>query len=413
MDAVVFKGKCHVQFTQVPMPTVVDPTNAVVKVELCGLCGSDMHPYHCREQGLDQGTVMGHEFVGTVVSTGTGVTRCQPGDRVMSPFTTCCGSCYFCRVGLTARCERGQLFGWVEGGMGLQGAQAQYIRVPLADSTLVTVPEGVSDEEALLLGDVFSTGFFAAHNAGIGGGGGRIPMSLPAAAGAAPVDEADASGQASNAGGSTACQAQAGANGQQQQQQQEEEESQQAGELDGQVVAVVGCGPVGLMAVIAARALGAKTILAIDSLPERLAMAAKLGAQPVDRGQQDPLLAVRAATEGRGADVALELVGAPSALRAAYDFVRPGGTISAVGCHTDPGFPFTPAEAYNKNITFKTGRCPARFYMEQLLPLVQSKQVDITPVISHRVPLREAARAYQLFDEKQEGCTKVVFKPWD
>ncbi|PRW57739.1 alcohol dehydrogenase [Chlorella sorokiniana] len=371
MDALVFKGKCAIAFEQVPVPRLEQPGDAVVRIELCGLCGSDLHPYHCREEGLDEGTVMGHEFVGRVVAAGPEVQRFKPGDRVMSPFTANCGACFYCRRGLTARCERSKLFGWVEGGKGLHGAQAQLIRVPMADATLAHVPADVSDEEALLLGDIFSTGFFAADNAGIA----ALAASYSGAPDAAPSGEA---------GGGEA----------------------------GPVVAVVGCGPVGVLACIGARELGAARVFAIDSVPDRLALAARFGAEPLNREQCDPQEAVRAATGGRGADAVLEVVGAPSALRSAYDLVRPGGTISSVGCHTAPEFPFSPTDCYNKNVTLKSGRCSARHYMDRLLPLVQSKKYNIAGIVSHRLPLSDGPAAYRLFDGKAAGCTKVVMRPW-
>ncbi|KAI7844588.1 hypothetical protein COHA_001828 [Chlorella ohadii] len=384
MDALVFKGKYAIAFERVPAPRLEQPGDVIVRIELCGLCGSDLHPYHCREEGLDEGTVMGHEFVGRVVTAGPEVQRFNPGDRVMSPFTANCGDCFYCRRGLTARCERSQLFGWVEGGKGLHGAQAQFIRVPMADATLALVPADVSDEEALLLGDIFSTGFFAADNAGI--------AALAASYGAASGDGAASGAAGSGAAGADAVAAGGQLNGE-----------QHASEA-GPVVAVVGCGPVGVLACIGARELGAARVFAIDSVPERLALAARFGAEPLNREQ--------AATGGRGADAVLEVVGAPSALRSAYNLVRPGGTISSVGCHTAPGFPFSPTDCYNKNVTLKSGRCSARHYMGRLLPLVQSKKYDIAAIISHRLPLSEGPAAYRLFDGKAGGCTKVVMRPW-
>lgn len=178
------------------------------------------------------------------------------------------------------------------------------------------------------------------------------------------------------------------------------------------MVAVVGCGPVGLLAIIGALELGAARVYAIDSVPGRLALAQRFGALPLNREEGDPVAAVRQATGGRGADAVLEVVGSPSALRAAYDLVRPGGTISSVGCYTDATFPFSPVDGYNINITYKSGRCSARHYMDLLLPLVGSRKYDITAVISHRLPLSAGAEAYQLFDGRAPGCTKVVMRPW-
>ena len=297
MKALTFQGERKLRCETVDDPRVIDPGDAIVRVQLTAICGSDMHVYHGRETGLDAGTVMGHEFVGEVVETGPDVAGLSVGDRVFSPFTTSCGVCFYCRSGLTARCDRGQLYGWVQDGVGLHGAQAEFVRVPMAQSTLVPMPESVFPEEALLLGDVLSTGYFCARNADV--------------------------------------------------------------RPDG-VYVIVGCGPVGLMGIVGARELGAERIFAIDSVPERLKLAESFGARAVDFTTEDPSERLLEATDGRGADAVLELVGSPAAGRAAYELVRPGGIVSVVGVHTDPAFPFTPAEAYDKNLTYRVGRCPAR-----------------------------------------------------
>jgi threonine dehydrogenase-like Zn-dependent dehydrogenase len=173
-------------------------------------------------------------------------------------------------------------------------------------------------------------------------------------------------------------------------------------------VAVLGCGPVGLMAVVGARELGATQVVAIDSVPERLALAERFGATAVDLGGARALVLELSA--GRGADSVLEAVGNESAGRLAYELVRPGGTISAAGVHTEAHFPFSPGQAYDKNLTYRAGRCPARAYMERMLALVQSGRHPLASIISHRLPLGEGARAYELFDKKLEGCTKVLFR---
>ncbi|HEX3126589.1 MAG TPA: alcohol dehydrogenase family protein [Thermoanaerobaculia bacterium] len=348
MKALVFEGVRRVSCASVPDPTIQEAGDAVVRVRAAAVCGSDLHVYRGLETGLDAGTVMGHELAGEVVEVGPGVTRFRAGDLVVSPFTTSCGSCFYCRLGLTARCERGQLFGWVEKGRGLHGVQAEYVRVPLADSTLVPIPEGAPPEEALFAGDVLATGWFGAESAG-----------------AAP----------------------------------------------GRTVAVVGCGPVGLMAVIAARELGAERVFGIDALPERLALAERWGAEPVDFQKEDAAGRIREATEGRGADGVVEAVGSPQASRLAYGLVRPGGTIAAVGVHVEDRLAFTPGEIYDKNLTYKAGRCPARSYMDRLLPLIRSWKYDLGTLISHRLTLEEGPRGYDLFDRRAEGCTKVVLIP--
>lgn len=171
MKALTFAGRHAVRFESVPEPVIEAPTDALVAVRLAGICGSDLHVYHEREKGLDHGTTMGHELVGEVVEVGDEVVTLRPGERVACPFTTSCGRCFYCVRGLTCRCVSGQLFGWVVGGRGLQGAQAERVRVPLADSTLVPLSEAVSDEHGLLLGDVLATGYFCADLAGVDGSG--------------------------------------------------------------------------------------------------------------------------------------------------------------------------------------------------------------------------------------------------
>jgi threonine dehydrogenase-like Zn-dependent dehydrogenase len=172
---------------------------------------------------------------------------------------------------------------------------------------------------------------------------------------------------------------------------------------------VLGCGPVGLMAVVGARELGATEVLAIDAVPERLALAESFGAEAV------ALAAARARvlalTDGRGADLVLEAVGSEAAGRLAFELVRPGGTISAAGVHTEPHFAFSPGQAYDKNLTYRAGRCPARAYMPRMLALIESARHPLARIISHRLPLSAGPRAYELFDQKLEGCTKVLFRP--
>lgn len=345
MKAITFHGKENVRYETVADPDLESPSDVIVKVRISAICGSDLHPYHERERGLDHGTVMGHEFVGEVVETGKEVTKLKKGDLVFSPFTTNCGQCFYCRQALTCRCSGGQLFGWIENENGLQGAQAELVRVPLADSTLLLIPEGVSLEEALLLGDVFSTGYFCADMANIKPAG---------------------------------------------------------------TYAVIGCGPVGLMAIVGAKDLGAEHLYAIDAIPERLQLAEKFGAVAIDFKKEKPISILKDATGGRGADAVLEVVGSATAGRTAVELLRPGGIISSVGVHTETEMAFSPIEAYDKNLTYKSGRCPARHYMEKLIPIVQKKKPDITTILSHRLPLSEGARGYELFDKKLDRCIKVI-----
>jgi threonine dehydrogenase-like Zn-dependent dehydrogenase len=347
VKALTFVASREVAITTVPDPEIQAPTDVLVRVRLAGVCGSDLHVYQGREVGLDAGAVMGHELVGEVVEVGREVRSLRRGDLVSSPFSTSCGDCFYCARGLTARCERGQLFGWVSNGRGLQGVQAELARVPLADSTLLAIPPDVGLEEALLLGDVLSTGYFCADMAGI-----------------RPED----------------------------------------------LQVVVGCGPVGLMAIVAARELGAERVHAIDSVPERLALARRFGATPLSLAD-DPVSIVREATDGRGADAVLEAVGGSEALGLAMRLVRPGGTIASVGVHAGHASGLSPEAAYDKNLTVRFGRCPVRRYMERLLPLVREKRHPLAAIVSHRLSLDDGVDAYRMFDEKLDGCTKAVLRP--
>jgi threonine dehydrogenase-like Zn-dependent dehydrogenase len=343
VKAVTFQAPEAVRVEEVPDPRLRAPTDAIVRVSVSAICGSDLHVYHGRERGLDRGTVLGHEFVGEVVEVGADVALAR-GTRVVSPFTTSCGACWYCERGLTARCVRGELFGWVEKGRGLHGAQAELVRVPFADATLV--PTGALDPEtALFAGDVFSTGLSTAESAGVG------PQT---------------------------------------------------------VVAVIGCGPVGLSACLASRALRAARVFAVDRLPERLALARAFGAEPIDFSTEDAAARLRDATDGRGADAVLEAVGSPAATRLAYDLVRPGGTIAACGVHTETAFAFAPGEAYDKNLTYRAGRSSARHWLEKSLTLLAGEAAPLARIVSHRMALDDAVRGYDVFARRLEGCTKVL-----
>lgn len=347
MKALTFHGKETIRFESIPDPEILLPTDVIVKVTLCAICGSDLHAYYEHEKGLDHGTAMGHEFVGEVVAVGKDVKTLRTGNHVMSPFTTNCGNCFYCNIGLTCRCIYGQLYGWREKEKGLQGGQAEFVRVPMADSTLMEIPEGVTTEEALFLGDILSTGFFCARQAEI------KPRNT---------------------------------------------------------YAVVGCGPVGLMAILGAMEYGAEKVYVIDTVTERLNRAKQFGAIAINASAENPLKIIKAANEGRGADAVLEAVGNSATNKLAYDLVRPGGIISAVGVCTDQHLAFSPTQAYDKNLTYKVGRCPARFMMNELVPMVQNKKYDFTYVITHRLTLAEGVKGYDIFANKKDNCLKVVLK---
>jgi len=348
MKALTFLAPRQLEYIDIPDPALEDETDVVVKVELAAICGSDLHPYRGHEVGLDQGTVMGHEFLGEVVAVGRGVESLNPGDRVVVPFTTSCGFCFFCQRGLTARCERGELFGWIQDGRGLHGGQAELVRVPLADTTALQIPAALAAApEALFAGDILATGLDTA-----------------------------ARGEVSAATS----------------------------------VAVLGCGPVGLMCVVAAADAGADQVWAIDSVPERLRLAASFGARPVSL-EADPMQSIRSLTGSRGVDVVLEAVGSPGASRLACDLVRPGGTIAAAGVHTEEDFAFSPVEAYDKNLTYRAGRASARFHTEAALALIASGRYDLGAIVTHELRLADAIDAYEMFDARRDGCVKVLLRP--
>jgi threonine dehydrogenase-like Zn-dependent dehydrogenase len=399
MNAVTFSSIGKVDVTMVPLPQLeANSRDALVRVRSAGLCGSDLHPYLGKEV-VDIGTIFGHEMVGIVESVSDSIDSYLVGKRVLCPFSTCCGEedCVQCRCGLSARCPKGQLLGFRSNQKGLHGCQAEFVRVPLARGTLVPIPDDVTDEEGLLIGDIFSTAVFCATNAGL------------------------ASYTHSSSPLSTAAQVLSG----------NSVHLRQA-----PVVVVVGCGPVGLCAIAASiellttqkekeqeeqrkQGVNVETtsmsssirVFALDSVSGRLAAAQRLGAIPLS---SDVFLEqILKETNGVGADVVLECVGAPSALESAFNMIRPGGVISSVGVHTSSTWPFTLGQAYDKNITFRTGRCPARSmvpYSLEIIKRIKERGINlVNEIISHRVPLSNAPDAYKRFSNREDGYRKIVF----
>ena len=346
MKGVCFESVGQVACRDLAEPSVQSSRDAVVEVSIAGLCGSDLHPFFGREVGLDPGTVMGHELVGRLVELGDQVKTSgwSEGDRVSIPFSSNCGDCFYCNQGLTSRCTQGQLFGWLQDGAGLDGCQSRFVRIPLADATLSRVPDTVSDVAALLLGDNYSTGYFCAE----------------------------------------------------------------MGEIKSEAVyVVIGCGTVGLMCVMSALHMKAGKVFAIDPVDSRRDQAQALGAISLAPGES-ALAEIRKATQGRGADSVMELVGLPEAQSFAYQAIRPGGIMSVIGCHCTPHFSFSPVDAYDKNLTYKTGRCPARSYMDRLTDLVAAGQFDLDPFVTHRFQVDECVKAYDVFSNRKDGCVKAV-----
>ena len=343
MKAITLKTTESVDTIDLADPQVELATDAIVRVSMAGLCGSDLHPFFGREVGLDENTVMGHEMVGEVVDVGSSVTNFSVGDRVYIPFSSNCGDCFYCHNQLPSRCERGQLFGWVENGHGLQGCQSEFVKVPMADATMKKLGEGVSDEAALLLGDNFSTGYYCAEMAGCG---------------------------------------------------------------VGKVHVIIGCGTVGQLCCVAAKSMGAETIIAVDPLESRRMQAESLGAIAVTPEQAPAEIAALSA--GRGADCVMELVGLPSAQKLAFELIRPGGVMSVIGCHCTPNFQFGPVGAYDKNLTYRTGRCPARHYMDLLTPRVSNGEFDLSGFVTHQFAVEDSVRAYDVFSKRLDNCGKAM-----
>jgi threonine dehydrogenase-like Zn-dependent dehydrogenase len=354
MKAVVLQRPGVVAVEDRPEPRLDGDDEVVVRVTCAGICGSDLHIVSGRDRGCRPGTVMGHEFVGVIEEVGPAVRSLRPGDRVVAPFTVNCGECFYCRRGLTGRCLRSRGFGFVaESGQGLEGAQAERVRVPLADSSLQLLParredgSPLLDHDALFLGDILSTAYGCAR-------GGAIER--------------------------------------------------------GAVVAVVGCGPVGLLCVQAARLFEPSAIIAIDSVIHRRERARTFGALAAADGDEAARL-VAELSEGRGADAVLEAVGAAPALDLALRLARPGAVVSIAGYHTDEHYPLPIQQAYGKNLTLKIGRCHARALIDELLPLVLAGRLRHTEIITHTLPLGDGARAYDIFAQRRDNAIKVLLVP--
>ncbi|KAM9874583.1 alcohol dehydrogenase GroES-like domain-containing protein [Verticillium dahliae] len=297
MKCVVFDGPKQISVQNRPVPTIKDAKDIIVKVRYTALCGSELHVFRGHQPSAP-GFIMGHEFSGTVHEVGSDVKNLKVGDKIVSPFTVSCGECFYCSRGFSSRCKECLLFGCPL----LDGAQAEYVRVPWADSTVVKAPPGIDELKLCLMADIFPTGFFAAENA---------------LASQSFAEEA--------------------------------------------VVVLIGCGPVGLCALIAALEYKPKALLAVDGVPSRLDKAKELGAEPWNYLTQAEELGARVKelTEGRGADIVIEVVGHSSALDTGFKLLRPWGTISSVGVHNGE-IPWTGNQAYGKNLTVKMGRCPVR-----------------------------------------------------
>ncbi|KAK7219140.1 hypothetical protein V2G26_007143 [Clonostachys chloroleuca] len=348
MRAVVFKGVGNVQVEDRKVPTIRDPRDAIIKVTVAALCGSDLHWYRGHQE-TPTGFIPGHEFAGVIHELGSQVTGFNIGDSVVATFTTQCGECFYCKRKQTSRCSQSFLFGNGAGNTSIDGGQAEYVRVPFASSTLIVRPKEIPECMLVLMGDIFPTGYFAAS---------RFLKNVP-------QDEAKSS-----------------------------------------TTVVVGCGPVGICA-IAAASKWCDNIIAIDMVPERLEEARRLGAKPILHSD-DPAAKVLASTEGRGADFVLEVVGNAAAMELCIQLVRPFGNISSVGVQTEE-LVFNGPTLYAKNVTIAWGRCPVRGIFEEALARLSEVHEKLAFLCQCRMNLEQAPEAYKLFNDRK--VHKVLFSP--
>jgi threonine dehydrogenase-like Zn-dependent dehydrogenase len=345
MRAVTYRDVGDFQVTEVPIPDLDRTGDARIRITLGSICGSDLHIYHGRVP-IDVGTVIGHEFVGVVDEIGPEVRSLHTGDRVVAPFYAACGHCQQCRRSWWAQCENKATFGHGSYFGGLGGGQAEYVVVPNADLNLARIPDSVSDEQAIFVGDILSTGLFAAER----------------------------------------------------------------GEIrPGDTVAVIGAGPVGLMAVMCAALFGPARLFAVDMVDSRLELAGELGASPLDTRAVNPEVEVQRQTGGLGVDSVLECVGRLSAIETSLRCVRGGGTVSSVGVPSEVSGEFPFLDVWMRDLTYRAGWANVHAYMRPLLDLIAAGRLHPERIISHRMPLDQAVEAYRLFASRE--ATKIVLRP--
>ena len=344
MRAVTFQGPGDVRVEERPEPEIVDAGDAVVRVEATGVCGSDLHIFHGRVK-IEPGFTIGHEYVGTVLAVGDAVSSVTVGDRVLGCFHTACGTCWFCRRGYYHRCLHTRTFGHGATLGSLQGTQAEMALVPHADLVLRRVPAGMTDDVALFAGDVMGTGFHAVEASGV---------------------------------------------------------------QPGDSVAVLGLGPVGLCAVQVARAAGAASVFAVDSVPERLAVAEGFGAVALHLEQQDVRAIVRDATEGRGVDACIDAVGHPQALDMAIRLTRPCGSVQCIGVYAERTEVHM-GLLWLKALTLRGGQANVIRHVDRVLAMMAAGVLDPTPVVTHHMALDDAAEAYAVYDRRE--ALKIVLRP--
>lgn len=389
MKALCWHGKNDIRYDTVPDPSIEDARDAIVKVSSCAICGSDLHLYDHFIPGMEHGDIMGHEFMGEVVEVGADTKRLRVGDRVVVPFTIVCGECEQCRRGNFSVCERTNrnkalgdkafghatagLFGYTHLTGGYAGGQAEYVRVPFADTTHVKVPDSLSDEQVLFLGDIFPTGWQAVVQCDI-----------------QPTD----------------------------------------------TVAIWGAGPVGQFCVRSAVLLGARQVVCIDRVPERLSMAAAGGAITIDFDEESVLERLKELTHGKGPEKCIDAVGLeahatrsldsmydrakqavmletdrPHVLREMIYVCRPAGVLSVPGVYGGlvDKLPF--GALMNKGLTLRTGQTHVRRWTDDLLRRIEEGQIDPSFVITHTLGLEQGPDMYRVFRDKLDNCIKVVLKP--
>lgn len=345
MKALRYYGARNVRYETMDDPVPQSDRDAVVKVTACSICGSDLHIYHGHGFSEDTGFCVGHEAVGEVVEVGRGVQRLKVGDKVMLPAAVGCGQCRSCLSGVVNTCEYGQS-GCYGLSAKLQGSQAEAVRVPAADMNAVRVPDGVTMDQALMMTDALATAWFGARNADI---------------------------------------------------------------RPGASVAVIGLGPIGLMAVDSAFVMGAHVVYAIDPIPGRRALAEASGA--IALHPDEALERIKENTKGRKLDCAVEVVGSDATVDFALRLVRPRGTVSVIGVQQSRRFAFPLERAFAAGLTFRVGTCSVPEELPALFPLVQSGRLRPERYVSHRLPLSEGAEAYRLFEAREAGALKMVLTP--
>lgn len=348
MKALMYRGARDIRYESIPDAALADSRGAIVKTRLCSICGTDLHPYHVESRVKDY--CIGHEAIGEIVEIGADVANFRVGDRVLIPASLGCGTCGECLSGNVALCRNFRsMKAYGTGVPGVGGCQAEAVSVTAADTNLFHLPDDISDEVGIMLTDNLATAWYCARR-------GKISP--------------------------------------------------------GDTVAVIGLGSVGLQCVMAALAMGAGRVFAIDLLPDRRAAAAELGAHPIE--ESDVLGAVRELTDGRGVDAALDASGGAVTTPLAVSLARRGGRVSVIGVSEQPTIPFPILACLSKNIEFYAGVCSVQAELPTLIEALGASRLDparIGALITHRMKLSEGSRAYALFDQRPDGLKKIVLDP--